>query len=92
VEALHPSLGSRGRYGGRNHRRIPGRGAHRLLPPKLSTDLRVDDQRRIYYEVVNDRTGDVVYEIPPEAIRKLGESLNVSLDVGSSGHRVDVKS
>ena len=29
-------------------------------PPQLSTDMRVDDQRRVYYEVVNDRTGDVV--------------------------------
>src|SRR5271169_2021859 len=45
----------------------------------LSTDMRIDDQHQIYYEVVNDRTGDEVMEIPPEVIRKLAESFNLPL-------------
>jgi uncharacterized FlaG/YvyC family protein len=36
--------------------------------PKLSTAMRIDDQRRPYYEVINNRTGDVVMEIPSEQI------------------------
>src|SRR5271157_822859 len=58
----------------------------------LSTDMRIDDQHHIYSEVVNDRTGAEVLEIPPEVIRKLAESFNVLLVGGSSDHRVDVKS
>lgn len=59
--------------------------------PKLSTNLRIDDQRRIYYEVINNRTGDVVYEIPPEQIRKLAEGLTESPVSQSAGHKVDVR-
>jgi hypothetical protein len=60
--------------------------------PKLSTDLRIDDQRRIYYEVINNRTGDVVYEIPPEQIRKLEEGIDASLSGQLEAHTLDVKS
>jgi hypothetical protein len=60
--------------------------------PKLSTDLRIDDQRRIYYEVVNNRTGDVVYEIPPEQVRKLAEGIDASLSSQLEGRTLDVKS
>jgi hypothetical protein len=59
--------------------------------PKLSTDLRIDDQRRIYYEVINNRTGEVVCEIPPEQIRKLGEGLTESHVTQTAGHKVDVR-
>ena len=62
------------------------------LPAKLSTDVRVDDRHRIYYEVVNDRTGDVVCEIPLEAARKFGEDLIVPLEGDSSAHIVDAQS
>src|SRR5208282_1520608 len=61
-------------------------------PAQFSTNLRVDDQHQVYYEFVDDRTGDVVFEIPPEALREIGESLNVPLEGLSSGHNVDVKS
>jgi uncharacterized FlaG/YvyC family protein len=54
--------------------------------------MRVDDQHQIYYETVDDRTGDVLFEIPPEALRAIAESLNLSLVGSSSGHSVDVKS
>jgi uncharacterized FlaG/YvyC family protein len=54
--------------------------------------MRVDDQHQVYYEFVDDRTGDVLFEIPPEALREIGESLNLPLDGGSRIHSVDVKS
>ena len=60
--------------------------------PQFSTDMRVDDQHQVYYEFVDDRTGDVLFEIPPEALREIGESLNLPLDGGSRIHSVDVKS
>ncbi len=61
-------------------------------PAQFSTDLRVDDKHQPYYEVVDDRSGDVLFEIPPEALREIGESLNVPLVGDSSGHSLDVKS
>ena len=60
--------------------------------PKLSTDLRIDDQRRIYYQVINNRTGDVVYEIPPGQIRKLAEGIDASLSSQLKARTLDVKS
>ena len=61
-------------------------------PAKLSTDVRVDDRHRIYYEVVNDRTGDVVCEIPLETVRKFGEDLIVPLEGDASAHIIDAQS
>jgi uncharacterized FlaG/YvyC family protein len=64
-----------------------------VLPPaQFSTDLRVDDKHEAYYEVVDNRSGDVLFEIPPEALREIGESLNVPLVGDSSAHGLDVKS
>ena len=60
--------------------------------PQFSTDMRVDDQHEVYYEVVDDRSGDVMFEIPPEALREIGESLNLPVAADATGHSVDVKS
>jgi hypothetical protein len=60
--------------------------------PKMSTAMRIDDQSRIYYEVINNRTGDVVMELPPEQIRKLGEGLGQAVKSQPDGHNIDVKS
>ena len=58
----------------------------------LSTDLRIDDQRQVYYQVINERTGGVLLEIPCEALRQIGESIKVPLEGDASIHGVDVKS
>jgi hypothetical protein len=58
----------------------------------VSTDLRIDDRHRIYCQFVDHNTGSVVFEIPPEALRAIGESLNVPPDGSTSVHNVDVKS
>jgi len=62
------------------------------LPASVSTDLRIDNEHQVYYEFVDQSTGDVVFEIPPEALRAIGESLNVPLDGGASIHSIDLKS
>ena len=61
-------------------------------PPQFSTDMRVDDEHQIYYEFVDPSTGDIVFEIPPEALRAIGESLSLPLEGDARGHSVDVKS
>jgi len=61
-------------------------------PVQFNTDMRIDNQHQIYYEIVDASTGDEVFEIPPEALREIGESLNVPLDGNARGHSVDVKS
>jgi hypothetical protein len=60
-------------------------------PPQFSTDMRVDDQHQIYYEFVDPSTGEIVFEIPPEALRAIGESLNLTM-IGQNPHSVDVES
>ena len=60
--------------------------------PQFSTDMEIDDQHQIYYKFVEVSTGDVLFEIPPAALRAIGESLNVPLVGESSSHNVDVKS
>jgi hypothetical protein len=61
-------------------------------PEQFSTDLQIDNHHQIYYIVVDDSTGDVLFEIPPEALRQIGESLNVPLVGDQSIPNVDVKS
>ena len=58
----------------------------------VNTDLRVDDQHQFYYQFVDASTGDVVFEIPPEALRAIGESLNLTPESHTAVHNVDVKS
>lgn len=54
--------------------------------------MQIDSDHQIYYEFVDKRTGDVVFEIPPEALREIGESLNLPLVGGASVHSIDVES
>jgi hypothetical protein len=63
-----------------------------LAAPKLSTDMKIDKQHQVYYAVINDRTGDELFEIPPEALREIGEGLNIPLAGDSSAHGIDLKS
>ena len=60
--------------------------------PEFSTDLRIDSQHQIFYAFVDASTGDVVFEIPPEALREIGESLNLPLEGEVGGHNIDMKS
>ena len=59
---------------------------------QLSTDMRVDSQHQVYYEFVDESTGNVLFEIPPEALRAIGESLSLPLDGEAGAHSLDVKS
>jgi hypothetical protein len=59
---------------------------------QFSTDMRIDSQHQVYYEFVDQSTGDVLFEIPPEALRAIGENLNLPLVGDLSAHGVDVES
>ena len=63
-----------------------------ISPAPLSTDLRIDEEHQVYYQVVNERTGDVILEIPSEALRAISESIKFSPGGDSGIHCVDVKS
>ena len=60
--------------------------------PPVTTDLRIDNQHQFYYEFVDHSTGSVEFEIPPEALRAIGESLNLPLQGDSGASSIDVKS
>jgi hypothetical protein len=60
--------------------------------PQFSTDTQIDSQHQIYYKVVDDSTGDVMFEIPSAALRAIGENLNVPLVGDANVPDVDVKS
>lgn len=77
------------------HRASPGsEGAQPAgwQPPQFSTAIRIDDQRRIYYEVINDHTGQVVLQIPPEVVRNIGDGINQFLQSLHPARSIDVKS
>jgi hypothetical protein len=65
---------------------------HEVPPAQFNTDLQIDNQHQIYYEFVDASTGDVVFEIPPAALREIGESLNLPVLADATGHSVDMKS
>lgn len=57
---------------------------------ELSTSLQIDSQHQVYYEFVDKMTGAVVFEIPPEALRAIAESLKIPLEGSSDFHNLDV--
>ena len=59
---------------------------------QLTTERCVDKQHQVYYEFVDERTGSVLFEFPPAALREIGENLNVPLIGDSSASGLDVKS
>ncbi len=61
-------------------------------PAQFSTDMQIDNHHQVYYEIVDDRSGDVLFEIPAEALRKIGESLNVPLLGDAQAPSLDVQS
>jgi len=61
-------------------------------PDLVSADLRVDKQHQFYYEFVDGTTGSVEFEIPPEALRAIGESLVLPLHGDAGASTLDVKS
>jgi len=63
-----------------------------IPPVQFSTDFQIDSHHQVFYEVVDDSTGDVLLEIPSEALRKIGESLNLPLAGDPNVPIVDVKS
>jgi hypothetical protein len=63
-----------------------------MSPAPFTTNTQVDNHHQIYYAVVDDKTEDVVFEFPPEALREIGESLNLPLAGDAGMPSLDVKS
>ena len=59
---------------------------------QFSTALRVDQKDQPYYEIIDDSTGNVLFEIPPQALREIGENLNLPLEGEASTPSVDLSS
>jgi uncharacterized protein (DUF885 family) len=53
--------------------------------------VRTDKQGRAYYAVISERTGDVIYQIPPEQVRKVAEGIGELLKQDKSAQSLDVK-
>lgn len=54
--------------------------------------LQTDNQGRAYYAVISERTGEVVYQIPPEQVRQVAEGIGEFLKEGEPKQSLDVKS
>jgi len=61
--------------------------------PQHSLSIRIDNDRRIYYQVIDEKTGDVVRQIPPEEIRRAGQHIaELMRQQAEDKHQVDVSS
>lgn len=45
-------------------------------PPQHSLSIQIDQHRRVFYQVIDARTGEVVRQIPPEEVRRAGEQVD----------------
>ena len=61
-------------------------------PPHFSIDLQIDAEHQIYYQVIDDRDGSVLFEFPSEVLRAIGESLNLPLGGEPGVPSIDIKS
>jgi uncharacterized FlaG/YvyC family protein len=48
------------------------------------------ENKRVYFVVVDDRTGDVVREVPPEEMRRAGQQIGRYLEKEQAAHRSSV--
>jgi hypothetical protein len=64
-----------------------------IPPPSLSTDVQIDDHHQVYYEFEEGEAKSVMFEIPPEALRNIAESLKMPPQLLEGGiSTLDVKS
>ena len=62
--------------------------------PQRSVSVRMDQSQRIYYELIDDSTGEVILQVPPEEVLRVARSITELLEAEREReHRtVDVKS
>jgi hypothetical protein len=48
---------------------------HLAQPPERSLSIRVDKNKRIVYQIIDERTGEVVRQIPPEEVRRASRNI-----------------
>ena len=59
--------------------------------PQHSMATRIDNRHRVYYEVINNDSGEVVYQIPAEVVRQIGDGIAEFLQSVQPKPNVDVK-
>lgn len=63
-------------------------------PAEHSINVRVDQNKKVVYEVVNDKSGKVVREIPPEEAQRVARNIEQYLrevaQKADSNHKVDI--
>ena len=66
----------------------------RQAPSEHSINVRVDENKKVVYQVVNDRSGKVVREIPPEEAQRVARNIDQYLrevaEQADSKHKVDI--
>jgi hypothetical protein len=62
--------------------------------PQHSLSIRIDHNKQIFYQVIDEKTGQVVRQIPPEEVRRAGRHIAELLrsQEAQERHRVDVSS
>ena len=59
--------------------------------PQHSMATRIDNRHRVYYEVINNDSGEVVYQIPAEVVRQIGDGIAEFLQSVQPKPNIDVK-
>lgn len=50
-------------------------GQNHAVPEQLNLSFRKDNDGKLYYVVTDEQTGQVVREVPPEAVRHVGDGI-----------------
>ena len=69
--------------------------AQDLQPPSApapATSMKIDEHHQVYYEFREGGTGNVMFEIPPEALRRIAESLTLPQVTENGVPALNVKS
>jgi hypothetical protein len=44
-------------------------------PPQRSLSIRMDEDKRILYQIIDQKTGEVVRQVPPEEVRRAAHNI-----------------
>lgn len=62
--------------------------------PQHSLSIQIDQHRRVVYQVIDAKTGEVVRQIPPEEVRRAGQQVDELLrrQESQGQHQLDLSS
>ena len=61
-------------------------------PPQRSLSIRVDENKMVVYQIIDERTGEVVRQIPPEEVRRAAHDIAELVRSAETGqrHKLDI--